>query len=401
MRRTQAVTASDRSSAAESHSPGRLIETPFEIAARIVETIGPRPPGSIGEAKMAAFLDARLRQAGFRLSAESYRTFRLPGYDGIVFGTLAVIGVISFYWMPLLAILMFAVSAGAAFLTLLYDTVLLAPHIMSQNVVATRAAAGVMRWRLVVLAPLSSPPAVGRRLAAIGYGSLGRIGRTVAAALLLALSITAVTPLPFNLRTWLWYAQSAPAIALLAQGIAALIVQRAPATPGAISYAGALATLIESAARLPRLQHTEVWMIGVGSDTRGAGIDDLLRRYPFEPQQTIFVGLDGIGSGTLCYLAAEGALRPQLADSLLLRLAARVVDSGQAAAKPCVCRCATYAGVLRRRGWRAMGIASLDAQKRIPHRYERSDDLSRLDAEHLDNAVRLVVGLARALDAAP
>lgn len=395
------MTASDRGSTVESHPPGRLVETPFEIAARIVETIGPRPPGSIGEAKMAAFLDARLRQAGFRLSAESYRTFRLPGYDGIVFGALAVIGVISFYWMPLLATLTFAVSAGAAFLTLLYDTVLLAPHIMSQNVVATRAAAGVMRWRLVVLAPLSSPPAVGRRIAAIGCGSIGRIGRTVAAALLLTLGATAVAPIPFDLRMWLWYAQAAPAIALLVQGIAALIVQRAPATPGAISYAGALATLIESAARLPRLQHTEVWMIGTGADTSGAGIDDLLRRYPFEPQQTIFVGLDGIGSGTLCYLAAEGALRPRLADPLLLRLAARVVDSGQATAKPCACRCSTYAGLLRRRGWRAMGIASLDAQKRIPHRYERSDDLSKLDAERLDNAVRLVVGLARALDAAP
>lgn len=399
MGRTQTVTASDRSSAAESQTSGRPLETPFEIAARIVETIGPRPPGSIGEAKMAAFLDARLRQAGLRLSAEPCRALRLPGYDGIIFGALAVLGVVSFYWMPLLALLIFAVSAGAALVSLVYDTPLLTPRILSQNVVATRAASGVMRWRLVVLAPLSSPPAVGRRLAALGGGLTGRIGRTGAAAVLLALGVAATAPLPLDLRIWLWYAQAVPAIMLLIQGVAALIVQHGPATPGAISYAGALATLIDSAAQLPHLQHTEVWMVGIGAGA--AGVDDLLRRYPFERQYTIFVGLDGIGNGTLCYLAAEGALRLRLADSLLLRLAARVVDNGQAMAKPCVCRCATYAGMLRRRGWRAMGIASLDAQKRIPYQYQRDDDLPKLDADHLANAVRLVVGLARALDATP
>ncbi len=348
---------------------------------------------------MAAFLDARLRQAGFRLSAESYRAFRLPGYDGIVWGALAVLGVIGFYWMPLLATLIFAASFGATCAAAWYGAPLLAQRILSQNIIATRAAAGAMRWRLVVLAPLSSPPAVGRRLVAFGAGQTGLIGRTVAAAFLLSLGIAANAPLPLDLRLWLWYAQAAPALALLAQGIAALIVQHAPATPGTISYAGALATLIGSAARLSHLQHTEMWVVGIGAET--AGIDDLLRRYPFEPQQTLFVGLDGIGHGTLCYLAAEGALRQQLADALLLRLAARVVDGGQAIAKPCVYRGVTCAGVLRRRGWRAMGIASLDARQRIPYQYERSDDLAKLDAAHLDNAVRLVVGLARALDAAP
>lgn len=348
---------------------------------------------------MAAFLDARLRQAGFRLAAESYRAFRLPGYDGIVWGTLAVLGVIGFYWAPLLATLIFAASFGATFLTAWYNTPLLAQRLMSQNIIATRAAAGTMRWRLVVLAPLSSPPAVGRRLIAPGVGQTGLIGRAVAAALLLALGMAANAPFPLDLRLWLWYAQAALALVLFAQGIAALIVQHAPATPGAISYAGALATLVGSATQLSQLQHTEMWVVGIGAGT--AGIDDLLRRYPFEPQQTFFIGLDGIGQGTLCYLAAEGALRPRLADALLLRLAARVVDGGQASAKPCVYRGVTCAGVLRRRGWRAMGIASLDARQCIPYQYERSDDLSKLDAAHLDNAVSLVVGLAHALDTTP
>ncbi len=390
------MTASDRSSATESQLSGRPLETPFAIAAQIVETIGPRPPGSMGEAKVAAFLDARLRQAGFRLSAESYHALRPPGYDGMVVGILAVLGVIGFYWMPLPAILIFAVSWGASFLSWLYDTPLLAPRIASQNVVATRAAADVMRWRLVMLAPLSSPPAARRWLVASGTDQTGLIGRTVAATLLLALGIAANAPLPLDLRLWLWYAQAAPATVLFAQGVIALIVQHAPATPGAISYAGALATLIESAARLPHLKHTEIWIVGVGAGS--AGIDDLLRRYPFEAGQTLFVGLDGIGQGTLCYLAAEGALRQRLADALLLHLAARVVDSGQAAVRPGVYRGTTYAGVLRRRGWRAMGIAALDAQHHVPYQHDRRDDLSRLDAAHLENAVRLVVGLARALD---
>ena len=255
-----------------------------------------------------------------------------------------------------------------------------------------------MRWRLVVLAPLCSPPAVGRWVLALGSGLTGRIGRTIAATLLLALGIAAAAPFSFEVRLWLWYAQAAPAVALLVQGIATLVVQRAPATPGAVSYAGALATLICAAAHLRDLQHTEVWMIGVGAASSAAGINDLLRRYPFEPQQTLFVGLDGIGSGELCYLAAEGALHPQQADTLLLRLAACVVDSGQAEARPRAYRGITLAGMLRRRGLRTLGIASFDRYGRIPYRNERNDDMSRLDTAHLDNSVRLIVGLARSID---
>jgi hypothetical protein len=391
------VTAPDMIRAPESQSTGRLVDSPFAIAAQIVETIGPRPPGSISEAKTAAFLDARLRQSGLRLSAESYHASHAPDYDGIVYGVLAIAGVIAFYWTPLVAILVFAACCGATVLTLWYDTAFLNRRILSQNVIATRAAEGVMRWRLVVLAPLCSPPAVGRGVLALGAGLTGRIGRTLAATLLLALGIAAAAPFSFEVRLWLWYAQAAPAVALLVQGIAALVVQRAPATPGAISYAGALATLICAAAHLRNLQHTELWMVGVGAGS-GGGIDDLLRRYPFEPQQTLFVGLDGIGSGELCYLAAEGALHPRLADSLLLRLAARVVDSGQAAARPRAYRGITLAGMLRRRGLRTLGIASLDRYGRIPYRNERNDDMSRLDAAHLDNSVRLIVGLARSID---
>ncbi len=384
--------------APESQSTGRLVDSPFAIAAQIVETIGPRPPGSISEAKTAAFLDARLRQSGLRLSAESYRASHAPGYDGIVYGMLAIAGVIGFYWTPLVAILVFAACCGAIVLTLWYDTALLNRRILSQNVIATRAAEGVMRWRLVVLAPLCSPPAVGRGVLALGAGLTGRIGRTLAATLLLLLGIAAAAPFSFEVRLWLWYVQAAPAVALLVQGIAALVVRRAPATPGAISYAGALATLICAAAHLRNLRQTELWMIGVGAASSSSGIDDLLRRYPFEPQQTLFVGLDGIGSGELCYLAAEGALRPQQADPLLLHLAAHVVDSGQAAARPRAYRGITLAGMLRRRGLRTLGIASLDQYGRIPYRNERDDDISRLDAAHLDNSVRLIVGLARSID---
>ncbi|MGQ9547881.1 MAG: hypothetical protein ACUVSY_12430 [Roseiflexus sp.] len=392
------MTAPEKISATDSQTTGFLLDSPFTIAAQIVESIGPRPPGSIGEAKMAAFLDARLRRSGLRISVESYHASHSPEYDGIAYGTLAITGVIVFYWMPLAAIIVFVACCGGTFLTLWYGTAFLTRRMLSQNVIATRAAEGVMRWRLVLLAPLCSPPAVGRWVLMLGSGSIGRIGRTIAATLLLALGIAATAPLPLEIRLWLWYTQAVPAAALLAQGIAALVVQHAPATPGAISYAGALATLICAASHMRDLQHTELWMVGVGAASSTAGIDDLLHRYPFEPQQTLFIGLDGIGTGELCYLAAEGALRPQSADSLLLHLVERVVDSGQAAARPRAYRGITLAGMVRRRGLRTLGIASLNRYGHIPYRNERSDDISRLDAAHLDNTVRLIVELAHSID---
>lgn len=387
--------------AAQRH--GRRHEAPIDIATLIAEEIGPRPPMSLGEAKTAALLDARLRRVGMRLSAESYRAPRLPGYDSIIVGILALIGVASFYWMPLPAIALFAACLGTALLMLAHgDGPLLARRAPSQNVVATRAVGELPRWRLVLLAPLCSPPATGRLIVALGRGLPGRITRVAAAAILLALGIAAALLPGLEVRAWLWYLQALPAATLLLLGIAALAVQFAPATPGAISYAGALATLIGSAAVLPDLANTELWVVGVGAADSRAGINDLLRRYPFDSEQTLFVGLDGIGAGTLCYLAAEGTWRPRLADALLLRLAARVVDGGQAAATPCAYRGApTLAGELRRRGLRAMTIASLDTGRRVPRQYERDDTIAAVDPAHLDAAVRLVVALARALDAEP
>ncbi len=388
---------------ADTRRHGRRHEAPIDIATLIAEEIGPRPPMSLGEAKTAALLDARLRRVGMRLSAESYHAPRLPGYDSITVGILALIGVASFFWMPLPAIALFAACFGTALLMLVYgDGPLLARRAPSQNVVATRAAGELQRWRLVLLAPLCSPPAAGRLMAAFGHSLPGRILRVAAAAILLALGIAAALLPGSEARVWLWYLQALPTTALLLLGVAALAVQFAPATPGAINYAGALATLIGSAAALQDLANTELWIVGVGAADSRAGINDLLRRYPFDPVQTLFVGLDGIGAGTLCYLAAEGTWRLRLADALLLRLAARVVDGGQATAAPRAYRGGpTLAGVLRHRGLRAMTIASLDAGQHVPRKYDRDDTIAAIDPVHLDTAVRLVVALARALDAEP
>lgn len=381
---------------------GRLRELPVETASLIAEDIGPRPPLSLGEAKAAALLDARLRRVGMRLSAESYRAPRLPGYDSVAIAILAAIGIISFYWLPLPAIAIFAACLAIALLALAFDdTPLLTRRAPSQNVIATRAAADELRWRLVLLAPLSSPPAIGRFAVTLGRGLFHRILRMAAAAALLGCGIAAMLPLPFDTRLILWYAQIAIAAPLLLLSVAALIAQHAPATPGAVSYAGAIATLVSSAAQLTDLKHTELWVVGIGAFNGRAGMNDLLRRYPFDRRQTLFVGLDGIGAGELCYGAVKGSLRRKAADPLLVRLAAGVVESGLAHARARAVKGVTLAGMLYARGLRAISLAGLDAHSYVPRQYERDDTFDALQTTQLDVAVQFVVALARALDNEP
>jgi hypothetical protein len=375
----------------------RLREDPLNVIAQVAGAIGPRRPTSLAEARAAAYVDGQLRRAGLSVAADAFTLRPPPGWDGTAIALVALLSAVVIYWLPVLAFAGMAICfAWAAWRLARPGPPLLARRRESQNVLGTRAQPSA-RHRVVLLAPLDSPPTLGRYGRLFADGLRAHAGRVIACGLLLSLGLAGAL---FVGREW-WYAMFAPALYLL--GLAALdaITMRRPASPGAVSHAGALATLIAAAEELTDLQHIELWLVGLGAAECGAGLRDLLRRYPFERATTLFIELRSLGSGSLCHVTRAGLLPEIPADPLLLRCAA-AADAADPLinAEPRPYRATpTIAAALGRAGWRALTVTCLDADGQAPYRATAADVPEVADEDTLNRAARLVAGLVRQIDA--
>jgi hypothetical protein len=379
----------------------RLREDPVEAVNRLAGDIGARAATSLGEAQAAAYLDGRMRRAGLRVSADAFRAPAGPGWDGVVLALLAIAGVGIYYWLPLPALALALVNLAIAAVGLARPGApLLGRRRASQNVVATRALTTTPHQRVVLLAPLDSPPVSARLARMLGTGMRPAIGRGVACVLIALLAAAALPDLPLGVRRAVWLAQALPAAYLALLASLDLWAARARTTLGAINHAGALAVLLTSADDLNALQHTELWAVGLGATSSSAGMADLLRRYPFDRDTTLFIGIESIGSGRLSYVTREGQLPQYTADAELLRLVAAtdaadpLIDAEPRAyrAEP------TLARPLHRTGRRALTIAGLDAEGYPALRGSASDTPEQSEPQLLDRAIRLVVGLVKQID---
>jgi hypothetical protein len=380
----------------------RLREAPQDAINRIAGDIGPRRATSLGEAQAAAYLDGRLRRAGLRVSADAFRAPAGMAWDGVVLALLAAVSVILYYWAPLPS---FALSLGNFAIAVVAlrrsSNPFLARKQSSQNVIATRALEAPPRWRVVLLAPLDTPPAtpqIARRLSA---GMRPLFGRVIACGVIVVLALLAFFG-PLEVRRLFWYAQFAAVAYLLTLAALAAWQLRAPATAGAANHAGALAALLESADTLNTLTQTELWAVALGATDSGAGLADLLRRYPFDPQMTLFIGLESIGSGLLSYVTREGRLPQRPADALLLRLVAETdaadplinIEPRPYYSEP------TLQYGLHHGHYRSLTIIGLDADGSPAQRGSPIDTPDQIDAEMVDRAVRLIVGVVKSIDTA-
>lgn len=382
-------------------SPGqylrRLRERPLDAVMRITGEIGPRRATSLAEAQAAAYIDGRLRRAGLRVSVDPFRAPAGLSADGALLALMATLGAALYYWLPLPSLFLALWSLAVSIVMLRRPgSPLLARRRPSQNVIATRATAQIPRWRVVLLAPLDSPQAAGRLARALSEGERALIGRVAACGLLALFALIGL----LDVRRMWWYAQAAPAAYLWLLALLDLWALRAPTSPGATNHAGALAVLLASAEELSGLQQTELWSVGLGATESGAGLVDLLRRYPFDSWGTLFVGLGGLGAGGLSYVTREG-LRGRSADPLLLQLVGEADAHDpliNAEPRPAP-RTPTPAGPLLRAGRRAISIMCLGPDGEAPYYGSQDDTVDVIDAQLLDRALRLAVGLVRLIDA--
>jgi hypothetical protein len=378
----------------------RLREDPADAVNRIAGEIGARRPTSLGEARAAAYLDGRMRRAGLRVSADAFRANAGPGWDGALLALLASIGCVLYYWLPLPSLALAVWNLAIAGVALLRPGApLLARKRQSQNVIATRAIDNPPHWRVVLLAALDSPPATSALARRLTAGRRAELGRVIVCGLIVILALMALGG-PLGLRQLLWYLQIAGALFLVILAGLEILSMFAPSTPGAVNHAGALAALLESADSLNALSQTELWAVALGASSSGNGLADLLRRYPFDQERTLFIGIESIGAGRVSYVTRTGIMPQRASDSLLLRLAADADADDpliDAEPRPYTSEPAVVQ-LLQRTGRRALTIIGLEPDGRPACRGSMADTPDRLDAHALDRAVRLVVGLVKKID---
>ncbi len=360
-----------------------------EVLAELTMQLGPRPATSTAEAIAAAQINARLRQAGFSVDTRSLPTVAHPGGRFVPVAVALMAAITITAWQPVIGAII-----GLWLMILMVVDALFSPlpafrqRHMSQNIIAARSIEGAAtespaqpQWRLVILAPLDTPP-VWRGLARlIAPTSEGLLFRLVLSGLpVMVAAGIAVWP---TLRWLLTLTALTGALMLLWATRRPLPLMQ---PDGGLA---ALATLTVAAQQLPRLHYVEVWAVAIGAAHCGQnGINTLMARYPFEPEHTLVIGLGPLASGQLAIISRDGILRHETADPFLVRLAMTadradpVIDLEPRA----LTARDELLSPLRQRGFRTLGIRA------VPNRSTTHNP------QLVERAARLIVAIAQALE---
>jgi len=372
----------------------------LETVRALAEEIGPRPPTSAAEAQAAAYVNARMRQAGLDVDVQ---TFRAVSTCSLPYGLLCLLSALtpllySFSRPAALALSLLAL-AGFVLESLSFPAVSSwLPRGKSQNVVGTRPAAREPRQHLVILAHLDSS-----RAALFFHPRLaGGFRRLFLVAVAAMASLPLWVGLGWGLGTpWLWYAQMLPA-AYLGLGLLSILHREIfmRHVPGANDDASGVAVLVRLAEELDNLQHTDLWFVATGCEESGQhGVRSFLQHYPFPRANTFVLNLDSLGQGELSVVVQEGMLWKHRADSFLLSLASQAdaADIGIDADPRTFHTINTDAQVALVRRFRTLTLMALE-DGRLPHWHWTTDRLENVQPELLERAARLAVGIARRLD---
>ncbi len=373
----------------------RLRDAPLDAAFRLLESSPDRRATTLGEARAAAYADGRMRRAGFRVSADAFRTWIAPISDTLLTLPIAATGIALYFWFPWFGFVLVVAAFVIVALGMVRQRPLLGRARPSQNVVGIRAAQESARRRVVLLAPLDTPH---RDLCLQRAGSFGGVQRIVLVCYAL-MACASGLGLVFVDRIWLYLQIVACALPLIASISDAWHYFDTP-SPGAVNHAGALAVLVSACESIEEFEHLEVWVVALGASMYGNGLNDFLRRYPFEPTDTLFIGLESLGGHATCYTSLEGWPAQRRTDQELLDLLAALQEDDATALMPCrYANNDSLAMALARRGFRSISVMGLDQAGQRPRFGSALDTAENLDAAYLEQAAQGVAALLRRIEA--
>lgn len=364
-------------------------DNPFKIVQTICTEVGARPATSIAEAQTASYMAKYLRRSGLTVWIDPFHAPIASGGGALLVALLATAVVVLWPTYPayaitatVLCVIMAILSSHTAF-----DWATLR-RAETQNVIGTRASINPPTRRVVLLTPLDthrpSDPLFGRDV---------RVGASIALLTLVVIEYAAPLPIAEQIRLII---MAIPTIYLILAASTELWSHTQAHSVGAVSYASAIASVMTAVEDVGRLQHTEIWVVGLGSGTTGAGIKQLLKQYPFDPEATFFIGVEGIGRGALSYIIRDYKNRFQTADPTLVQ---RVIEATTGVrAEPGIAGFTPIVAPLLNAKRRAISIATLDQKGRVPLQGSPKDAPAAVNPALLEQATRLIANTMRNLE---
>jgi acetylornithine deacetylase/succinyl-diaminopimelate desuccinylase-like protein len=383
----------------------------FEDVQELAGRIGPRGTGTSAEGAARDYVAARLAALGLPVARREFRATHSQNAFPLASVALALLAV-AVYPCGGAAGRRAAAALALPTAPLLWRAIRLStnplhrllPSVRSGNVVATVAPRERSEQRVVLLAHLDTNRArLAWRSGAVRWlepmtwltlGMLGLLGGLYAAGAATRSRVVARR---------LWRISLVPAAYAVAVLVTLVREERTPFSPGAHDNAASVAVTLDTARTLATrpLRRTEVVLAFTGAEeTDHAGLYALLRDEPAAMRAAAFVGLEGLGSGRLTYLAREGLCDHVRADAALLgaaaRAAARRPELGVAAGEMTL---EDEVTTLRRRGYRAICIAGVDpCTGSLPHWHRTDDTADTVSATFLRRASSYVCAVLEEID---
>ncbi len=366
-----------------------------EIVREVAENIGVRRAGSMGELRTAAYMSSIWQKAGLLTWTDSFdaqiQTIATTMFLALFSVSVNVVAVFSLYSALVIVGILLVLALWIQYRDM---PLIIGKRMNIPNVIAIRKSPQVPRRRVVMIAPLDTSGVVDRFNRPWQHVVVSAVqGALLLVTLLDPAPLINLLPLARLQLGWLlWVCSGYLVVAAIIEAYA----QRRRVTWGAVSHAGALAATARIVDELDGLRHTEVWGVSTGASQTYAGIEDLMQRYPFDPQTTFFVVLSGIGRGTLCYTIPTGNVGG-VTDPLLLELATEVRKTAGVDAR--VSRNPSVIRPLLKRNFRAIEFTCLDEKGYVPLQGLPSDTVEAMSLPIVERAVRAVVMMVRAIDA--
>lgn len=364
-------------------------DNPFRIVQTICEHIGARPATSIAEAQTASYMAKYMRRSGLTVWTDPFMAPIPSGGTAMLVALLATVVIVLWPTSQVYAITASVLCVVIAFIAETeWFAWLTIRRAESQNVIGTLSSVHPPTRRVVLLTPLDThrpqDPLFGREV---------RLGASIALLTLVIIEYMAPLPLAIQIRIAI---MAIPTIYLILAASTELWSYTQAHSVGAVSYASAIASMLTAVDDVGRLQHTEIWVVGLGSGTTGAGVRQLLKQYPFDVEGTFFIGIEGIGRGALSYIVRDYKNRFQTADQTLVQ---RVIEATTGVrADPSIAGFSTVINPIVKAKRRTISIATLDQKGRVPLQGSTKDTPAAVNPALLEQATRLIANTMRNLE---
>jgi Peptidase family M28 len=370
--------------------------------------VGRRAPGSDAERRAAAHLKQRLEGLGRRVDVESIELWPAWPVTYAVLASVAVVGSVLSVSVPALGA---ALTLVAALLTFL-DAELLLPTM--RRLFGRRASQNVVSWGgarkpgdLILVAHYDA----GRGGVALGQkaeerrAAFGKLVRRPIGPLEplfwaeLAVLVCSVIRLAGVNGLLLAVLQFIPTVLLIVSVALLLDIALSPTGGGENDNATGAALAVRLAERFGggRLDHFEVHVLLTGGQKAvAAGSRAFIKRHrrDLDPERTVVLNLDAVGSGTAHYTSREGPLVAIKSHAQLVQLCQAIAeddeDENAFGARPFVNRSPSDGYAARSAGLPAITIGCRGRLDYIP---------ARVDGEAIERAEGFCAELIRRIDA--